>query len=159
MYWFPTAKAVSTMSGCSAVHASGNRTGANFRLSIMSGMVSSSTRYAGAVSRCGERNDGFPCGRLCRSGLCHEFAPRPMQDLIEVARRRKNVIPIMADATRPDRYAPLVELGRSGIPGCCTTGPGLNRDPELRFPETRRKHGSDAQDPECRCQKTARGSL
>jgi fibrillarin-like pre-rRNA processing protein len=38
-----------------------------------------------------------------------EFAPRPMQDLIEVARRRKNIIPIMADATRPDLYAPLVE--------------------------------------------------
>jgi fibrillarin-like pre-rRNA processing protein len=38
-----------------------------------------------------------------------EFAPRPMQDLIEVARRRKNVIPIMADATRPETYAPLVE--------------------------------------------------
>ena len=39
-----------------------------------------------------------------------EFAPRPMQDLIEVARRRKNVIPIMADATRPEIYAPLVEV-------------------------------------------------
>jgi len=38
-----------------------------------------------------------------------EFAPRPMQDLIEVAKRRKNIIPIMADATRPDLYAPLVE--------------------------------------------------
>jgi len=38
-----------------------------------------------------------------------EFAPRPMQDLIEVARRRRNVIPIMADATRPETYAPLVE--------------------------------------------------
>jgi fibrillarin-like pre-rRNA processing protein len=38
-----------------------------------------------------------------------EFAPRPMQDLLEVARRRKNVIPIMADATRPETYAPLVE--------------------------------------------------
>jgi fibrillarin-like pre-rRNA processing protein len=38
-----------------------------------------------------------------------EFAPRPMQDLIEVARRRKNVIPIMADATRPETYAPLIE--------------------------------------------------
>jgi fibrillarin-like pre-rRNA processing protein len=38
-----------------------------------------------------------------------EFAPRPMQDLIEVARRRKNVIPIMADATRPETYAPIVE--------------------------------------------------
>ncbi len=30
-----------------------------------------------------------------------EFAPRPMQDLLAVAKRRKNVIPIMADATRP----------------------------------------------------------
>lgn len=38
-----------------------------------------------------------------------EFAPRPMQDLIEVARRRRNVIPIMADATRPEIYAPLIE--------------------------------------------------
>jgi fibrillarin-like pre-rRNA processing protein len=38
-----------------------------------------------------------------------EFAPRPMQDLVEVARRRRNVIPIMADATRPETYAPLVE--------------------------------------------------
>jgi fibrillarin-like pre-rRNA processing protein len=38
-----------------------------------------------------------------------EFAPRPMQDLIEVARRRGNIIPIMADATRPETYALLVE--------------------------------------------------
>ena len=38
-----------------------------------------------------------------------EFAPRPMQDLIEVARRRKNVIPIMADATCPESYQSVVE--------------------------------------------------
>jgi len=38
-----------------------------------------------------------------------EFAPRPMQDLLEVARRRKNLVPIMADASRPELYAPLVE--------------------------------------------------
>jgi fibrillarin-like pre-rRNA processing protein len=38
-----------------------------------------------------------------------EFAPRPMQDLLEVARRRKNVVPIMADASQPEHYAPLVE--------------------------------------------------
>jgi len=31
-----------------------------------------------------------------------EFAPRPMQDLLEVSRRRRNVIPIMADAARPN---------------------------------------------------------
>jgi len=38
-----------------------------------------------------------------------EFAPRPMQDLLEVARRRRNVMPIMADASAPESYAPLVE--------------------------------------------------
>ena len=38
-----------------------------------------------------------------------EFAPRPMQDLLEVCRRRRNIIAIMADAARPEQYAPLVE--------------------------------------------------
>jgi fibrillarin-like pre-rRNA processing protein len=38
-----------------------------------------------------------------------EFAPRPMQDLLEVCRRRRNIIPIMADAARPECYVPLVE--------------------------------------------------
>jgi fibrillarin-like pre-rRNA processing protein len=38
-----------------------------------------------------------------------EFAPRPMQDLLEVARRRKNIVPILGDATRPGTYAPFVE--------------------------------------------------
>jgi fibrillarin-like pre-rRNA processing protein len=38
-----------------------------------------------------------------------EYAPRPMQDLLEVARRRKNVVPIFGDATRPSGYAPLME--------------------------------------------------
>jgi fibrillarin-like pre-rRNA processing protein len=38
-----------------------------------------------------------------------EFAPRPMQDLLEVARRRTNVVPIMADAAQPEQYAPLLE--------------------------------------------------
>lgn len=38
-----------------------------------------------------------------------EFAPRPMQDLLEVAHRRQNIVPIMADATRPDQYAPIME--------------------------------------------------
>jgi fibrillarin-like pre-rRNA processing protein len=39
-----------------------------------------------------------------------EFAPRPMQDLLEVARRRKNVMPILADASCPEQYVPLVEM-------------------------------------------------
>ena len=38
-----------------------------------------------------------------------EFAPRPMQDLLMVARKRKNIVPIFGDATQPQRYAPLVE--------------------------------------------------
>jgi len=38
-----------------------------------------------------------------------EFAPRPMQDLLAVARRRKNIIPILADAGRPAQYAHLLE--------------------------------------------------
>ena len=37
-----------------------------------------------------------------------EFAPRPMQDLIEVSDRRKNIVPLMADATRPVEYAAFV---------------------------------------------------
>ncbi len=38
-----------------------------------------------------------------------EFAPRPMQDLIEVARRRLNIVPIMADVNRPEVYGCFVE--------------------------------------------------
>lgn len=38
-----------------------------------------------------------------------EMAPRPMQDLLEVAGRRRNIIPIMADAGHPEEYAHLVE--------------------------------------------------
>jgi fibrillarin-like pre-rRNA processing protein len=38
-----------------------------------------------------------------------EFAPRPMRDLIEVARVRGNIVPIMADALDPDHYACLLE--------------------------------------------------
>ena len=38
-----------------------------------------------------------------------EFAPRPMQDLLMVAKKRKNIVPIFVDATQPQRYAPLLE--------------------------------------------------
>ncbi len=38
-----------------------------------------------------------------------ESAPRPFQDLLCVAEERGNIIPIMADARRPDQYRPLVE--------------------------------------------------
>ena len=38
-----------------------------------------------------------------------EIAPRPMQDLLEVAGRRGNIIPVMADARHPEEYASVVE--------------------------------------------------
>jgi fibrillarin-like pre-rRNA processing protein len=38
-----------------------------------------------------------------------DSAPSPMQDLLAVAQRRINIIPILADATNPGSYAPLVE--------------------------------------------------
>ena len=39
-----------------------------------------------------------------------EVAPRPMQDLIAVAERRENIIPIMADARQVESFAPLLEM-------------------------------------------------
>jgi len=38
-----------------------------------------------------------------------EFAPRSMRDFIKLASRRKNIITILADAGKPDRYAHIVE--------------------------------------------------
>ncbi len=38
-----------------------------------------------------------------------ERAPRPVQDLLAVAERRENIIPILADASRPHRYSALIE--------------------------------------------------
>jgi fibrillarin-like pre-rRNA processing protein len=38
-----------------------------------------------------------------------ESAPYPFQDLLDVAEKTKNIIPIMADARRPELYRPLVE--------------------------------------------------
>jgi fibrillarin-like pre-rRNA processing protein len=38
-----------------------------------------------------------------------ESAPHPFQDLLMVAEERKNIIPVMADARRPELYRPLVE--------------------------------------------------
>jgi len=39
-----------------------------------------------------------------------EFAPRVMRELINVAETRKNLIPILADARFPNRYAYIVDL-------------------------------------------------
>jgi fibrillarin-like pre-rRNA processing protein len=38
-----------------------------------------------------------------------EKAPLPMQDLLAVAGRRRNIIPVMADAAHPDKYVSVVE--------------------------------------------------
>jgi fibrillarin-like pre-rRNA processing protein len=38
-----------------------------------------------------------------------EIAPRPMQDLLSLARQRENIVPVMGDATRPEEYAAFLE--------------------------------------------------
>lgn len=38
-----------------------------------------------------------------------EFAAKPMRDLLEVAKKRKNIVPIMGDARVPETYSPFVE--------------------------------------------------
>jgi fibrillarin-like pre-rRNA processing protein len=38
-----------------------------------------------------------------------EFAPRPVRDLVEVAERRPNLFPLLADARKPREYAGVVE--------------------------------------------------
>lgn len=38
-----------------------------------------------------------------------EFAPRSMRDLIRLASRRKNILPVLADAGKPDSYAHIIE--------------------------------------------------
>lgn len=38
-----------------------------------------------------------------------EFSPRSMRDLLPLCERRKNIIPILADAARPESYSSLVE--------------------------------------------------
>jgi fibrillarin-like pre-rRNA processing protein len=47
---------------------------------------------------------------VCR-GLVYavEFSPRAMRDLIRLCERRKNIVPILADASHPEDYAFMVE--------------------------------------------------
>jgi len=39
-----------------------------------------------------------------------EIAPRPFRDLLRICRDVQNIIPLMADATKPGTYAPFVEM-------------------------------------------------
>jgi len=38
-----------------------------------------------------------------------EFSERPMRDLVMLAEKRQNIIPIFSDASRPELYFPIVE--------------------------------------------------
>jgi len=48
---------------------------------------------------------------IVRDGLVYavEFSPRSMRDLVRLCERRKNIVPILADAAQPEEYAFLVE--------------------------------------------------
>jgi len=39
-----------------------------------------------------------------------EFSPRSMRDLVKLCERRDNIVPILADAAKPEEYSSLVEL-------------------------------------------------
>jgi fibrillarin-like pre-rRNA processing protein len=38
-----------------------------------------------------------------------EFSPRAMRDLLRLAQSRKNIVPVLADAARPELYSAMVE--------------------------------------------------
>ncbi len=48
---------------------------------------------------------------MVEDGLVYavEFSPRAMSDLMRLCQRRSNIIPILADAARPEEYASLLE--------------------------------------------------
>lgn len=48
---------------------------------------------------------------ICNHGIvwCVEFSPRMMRSLVELAKIRRNIIPILDDATKPKNYLHLLE--------------------------------------------------
>jgi fibrillarin-like pre-rRNA processing protein len=48
---------------------------------------------------------------LVPSGLVYavEFSPRSMRDLLGLCEKRDNIIPLLEDASQPERYAPFLE--------------------------------------------------
>jgi fibrillarin-like pre-rRNA processing protein len=48
---------------------------------------------------------------IARDGqvFCVEIAPRPFRDLVGLCERRRNMHPILADASKPSGYAPIVQ--------------------------------------------------
>jgi len=63
--------------------------------------------YLGAASgtTASHVSDLVPDGKV----YCVEFSPRTFRDLVRVCDRRKNMIPILGDATQPDSYRFAVE--------------------------------------------------
>ncbi len=63
--------------------------------------------YLGAASgtTCSHLSDMIPMGRI----YALEFSPRVIIKLIDVAHKRKNLLPLMFDAHLPDNYSKLVE--------------------------------------------------
>jgi len=63
--------------------------------------------YLGAASgtTVSHVSDALPDGRV----VAVEFSPRPYGDLLELAARRRNVLPVLSDASEPDAYAMLLE--------------------------------------------------
>lgn len=49
---------------------------------------------------------------IVREGLVYavEFSPRSMRDLLRLCTERSNIVPILADASRPEGYCTLVEI-------------------------------------------------
>ena len=47
---------------------------------------------------------------ICKEGMVFavEFSPVSMKELVELSERRKNIIPVLADANHPDRYSIIV---------------------------------------------------
>jgi len=51
-----------------------------------------------------------------------EFAARPMRDLVRVAEERKNLVPLLKDARKPETYAHVVEPVEAIIQDVATRG-------------------------------------
>ncbi len=49
---------------------------------------------------------------IVRKGIiyCVEFSPRVFRDLLQLCQTRKNMIPLLRDATKPETYANIVEV-------------------------------------------------
>jgi len=69
--------------------------------------MDSDVLYLGAASgtTASHVSDLVPDGKV----YCIEFSPRTFRDLVRVCGRRKNMIPILGDATQPDSYRFAVE--------------------------------------------------